>query len=444
MEHKLTQSVQEESLKALEHLISYASVLDEDATDTPFGTEILDCLKAALEECEKVGLKTFIDPEGYYGYAEIGEGDELMVILCHMDVVPAGKPSEWKYDPYTLTIEDGKMYGRGTQDDKGPSVAALYALKALLDQGETLNKRVRFVFGTDEENIWRCMDQYNAKEEKASFGFVPDADFPLTYAEKGLLQTYLVGEGSKDFELNNDGAFNVVPDEAYYAGDKLEDVKAKLDEHNYDYVVEDGEIIVKGESVHSKNADEGVNALTRLAVALSDVYDVPALDFIAKYFDEDPKGTGIYGTVEDEMSGPLTINVSRLILNADEARIGLDIRIPVTAEKEDIVVKLSEAGEVFGLRYEEFDYLNSLYVPVESELIQTLLAVYRDLTGDQSEPISSGGATFARTMDNCVAFGARPEDVPVTFHQVNECMPLDNYYDAMEIYAHAIKKLACQ
>lgn len=444
MEHVLTKDVQEQSLKTLERLISFPSVLDEEAQDTPFGSDIQACLEAALEECEKLGFKTFIDPEGYYGYAEIGQGDQLMVILCHLDVVPAGKASEWTYDPFKLTIADDKLYGRGSQDDKGPSVAALYALKALLDQGEELDKRVRFVFGTDEEIVWRDMDHYNAKEEKADFGFVPDADFPLTYAEKGLLQTYLVGQGSRDLALDNNGAFNVVPAEAFYSGDKLEAVKEDLDKLGYPYKVEDGQLVVEGKSVHAKNADEGVNALTRLAVVLNNHYDLDMLKFIAKYFDEDPLAKAIYGDVSDEMSGPLTVNISRLVITPEEARLGLDLRIPVTADKDDIVKKLTEAGAEFNLSYDEYDYLNSLYVPVDSELVQNLLAVYRELTGDQSEPISSGGATFARTMENCVAFGARLDDVPVTFHQVDECMPLENYYDAMEIYAHAIKKLACK
>lgn len=444
MEHKLTKNVQEESLKTLEKLISYPSVLNENAEGTPFGEDIQACLEATLEECKSLGFETTIDPEGYYGYAEMGSGDELMVVLCHLDVVPADNKDEWKYDPFKLTIADNKLYGRGTQDDKGPSVAALYALKALIDEGYKLDKRVRFVFGTDEENLWRCMDRYNQKEEKATFGFVPDADFPLTYAEKGLLQCYLNGKGSTELLLNNNGAFNVVPDKGVYSGNKIDEVKAELDTLGFEYEDNNGEIIVKGKSVHSKNADEGVNALTRLVAALNKYYDSNALAFITEYITEKPKATGIFGDVQDEVSGPLTVNVSRLIITENETKIGIDMRIPVTADKDNIVKQLKEAAKEYNLTYEEYDYLRSLYVPLDSELVQTLLSVYREMTGDHSEPISSGGATFARTMDNCVAFGARLEGVPVTFHQIDECMPLSNYYDAMEIYAETIKKLACK
>lgn len=444
MKHDLTKQVQEDSLKTLDRLISYPSVLDEEATDTPFGSDIQACLEGTLKECESLGLKTYIDPEGYYGYAETGSGEELMVILCHLDVVPAGDKDEWKHDPYTLTIDDNKLYGRGTQDDKGPTVAALYALKALLDNGYELNKRIRFIFGTDEENLWRCMDRYNEKEEKGTFGFVPDADFPLTYAEKGLLQLYLIGEGSDELTLENNGAFNVVPDKANYSGSKIDDIKSELENLGFEFVEENGEIIVKGKSVHSKNADAGVNALTRLVAALNPHYNHNSIQFITDYLTENPKATDIFGDISDEMSGPLTVNASRFILNKEESKIGIDMRIPVTADKDELVKVLSEKAEKYGLKYEQYDYLNSLYVPTDSELVQTLLGVYRELTDDDREPISSGGATYARTMKNCVAFGARLDNVPVTFHQVDECMPLSNYYDAMEIYAHAIKKLACK
>lgn len=444
MEYELTKNVQNESLKTLKRIIAVPSVLDESAKDTPFGEGIQECLEITLEECEKLGLETFIDSDGYYGYAEIGSGEELMVILCHLDVVPAENKEEWKFDPFELTVFEEKLYGRGTQDDKGPTVAALYALKALLDQGYELDKRVRFVFGTDEETLWRCMDKYNAKEEKATFGFVPDADFPLTYAEKGLLQLYLIGPGSDLLTIDQQGAFNVVPDKAVYSGEKQNEVVHNLDEFEFDYVRKDESVVVKGKSVHSKNADEGINALTRLVAALSQNFELKPLEFISEFLTEQPKGEAIFGKIHDEMSGPLTVNVSRLVVNSNETRIGIDMRIPVTADKDQLVETLKQKAAAYDLKYEEYDYLRSLYVPTDSELVKTLLEVYRSLTGDHAQPISSGGATFARTMDNCVAFGARFEEVPVTFHQIDECMPLENYYDAMEIYAHVIKKLACK
>ena len=442
MQYKLTEAVQDESIKALEKVIAYPSVLDEDAEDTPFGQDIYDCLKGTLKFCEDLGMRTFIDEEGYYGYAEVGEGEEMLVVLCHLDVVPAGDESSWDFPPFELTIHDDKLYGRGTQDDKGPSIAALYALKALRDQGATFNKRVRFVFGTDEETLWRCLNRYNEKEEQGTYGFAPDSAFPLTYAEKGLLQSYLVGPGSKELSLNNNGAFNVVPETATYGGNHMDEVKAFLNDNDIKYKEKDGELVVIGKSVHSKDSFKGENAVTDLAKALNTVYDHPALKFLSKYFKDNVYLDSLVGDLSDEMSGPLTVNVAKLIINEEETKIALDLRIPVSADKDKLVEKLSETAAEYDLKYEEFDYVASLYVPKDSELVTTLLEVYRELTGDMSEPMSSGGATFARTMNNCVAFGARLPEVPEVEHQVNENMPIKNFYDAMEIYAYAIKKLA--
>ena len=444
MEYKLTESYQDQCIETIKRWVSVPSILDEEAVSTPFGDDIVRALELALETCESLGFKTFMDPEGYYGYAEIGEGEELMAILCHLDVVPVGDKAKWDSDPFVAEVRDGKIYGRGTQDDKGPSVAALYAVYALKESGYKFNKRVRFIFGTDEETLWREMNVYNENEEKANFGFVPDADFPLTYAEKGLLQCYLVGPGSQELNLKMDGAFNIVPEEATYEGDKADQVAKNLEVLGFEYQKDDHKIKTIGKSIHSKDADQGTNAITRLVAGLNGVEDHVALDFINKYVGQDANANNLFGKIGDDMSGNLTINIAKLIINFEESRIGVDFRIPVTADKDKLVDTLKNAMAEYGLEYKEHDYLASLYVPVESELIQTLLSVYRDMTGDMSEPISSGGATFARTMDNCVAFGARRPDVPVTYHEANENMPLTNIFECMEIYAEAVRRLAIE
>ncbi|MBG9980134.1 M20 family metallopeptidase [Facklamia lactis] len=441
MNYTLTNQVQEEAIKALADWIAIPSVLDENDSNTPFGQPIQDMLEQAITTCESLGMKTFIDPDGYYGYAEIGEGEDLFGVLCHLDVVPAENENDWSYPPFELTVEKDALYGRGSQDDKGPSIAALYALKALLDQGYQLNQRVRFIFGTDEETLWRCMDKYNEKEEAVTMGIVPDSAFPLTYAEKGLLQLHITGPGSNDFTLNNKGALNVVPAKAEYEGQDVEQVYDYLENSHYQVDKEGNKVIVHGKSVHSKDADQGDNALVHLIEALSERFDHPVLDLVKKNFVNDVHGQNIFGLIEDEPSGKLTCNVASLEVNNQTSKLAMDLRIPVTADKEELVKTLCQSLEGSELKYEEFDYLASLYVPLDSELITTLLRVYRDLTGDMTELISSGGATFARTMKNCVAFGALQEGVADTMHQVDEKMPLVNFYETMEIYAHALKAL---
>lgn len=442
MKNYLTEQVKEEFLSSLKLLISYPSVLNENENGTPFGQAIQDVLEKTLEICRGIGFTTYLDPKGYYGYAEIGQGEELLAVLCHLDVVPSGDEADWRTPPFEATIKDGWIFGRGVQDDKGPSMAALYAVKALLDSGVKFKKRVRFIFGTDEETLWRCMGRYNELEETATLGFAPDSSFPLTYAEKGLLQVKLHGPGSDQLELEAGAAFNVVPGKASYQGELLEQVVAGLQAASFDYEQNDQQVTVLGLPKHAKDAAEGINAIVRLATVLQPLQAHPALAFIAEAVGEDATGGRLFGGISDEPSGRLSFNIAGLTLNSEKSEIRIDIRIPVLADKDQLVAKLAEIAGRYQLNYEEFDYLAPLYVPKDSELVSTLMAIYQEKTGDTSPAMSSGGATFARTMPNCVAFGALFPGVEQTEHQANERASLEDHYRAMDIYAETIFRLA--
>ena len=321
-------------------------------------------------------------------------------------------------------------------------MAALYAVKALLDSGVEFKKRVRFIFGTDEETLWRCMGRYNELEEQAAMGFAPDSSFPLTYAEKGLLQVKLHGPGSDKLDLEAGAAFNVVPGKASYQGELVEQVVAGLQVASFDYEQTDHQVTVLGLPKHAKDAAEGINAIVRLATVLQPLQAHPALTFIAEAVGEDATGSRLFGDVSDEPSGRLSFNIAGLTLNSEKSEIRIDIRIPVLADKDQLVAKLAEIAGRYQLDYEEFDYLAPLYVPKDSELVSTLMAIYQEKTGDTSPAMSSGGATFARTMPNCVAFGALFPGAEQTEHQANERASLDDLYRAMDIYAETIYRLA--
>lgn len=432
---------QKECLDYIKRLVAFPSVINEGENGTPFGQAIQDVLEDTLRLCQDLGFSTYLDPEGYYGYAEIGQGPELLAILCHLDVVPAGPLEDWQTDPFETTLKDGILYGRGVQDDKGPSVAALVAVKALLDAGVVFKKRVRFIFGTDEETLWRCMARYNDLEEVAHMGFAPDSSFPLTFAEKGLLQAKLIGPGQDQLQLEVGKAYNVVPGKAVYSGEKLDLLEAELLKLGHEFSKEAQNLTVFGQEVHSKDAMDAKNALIALSQALYLLYPLPVLDFLANQVGLDGSGAGLFGPIEDEPSGKLSFNVAGISLGADQTEVRLDIRIPVLASKEDLVQELTRKAKEYGLTYEEFDYLAPLYVPLDSQLIRTLMQVYQDKTGDMSPAVSSGGATFARTMPNCVAFGAGFSGTPQTEHQANECTPLEDLYKAMDIYAETVYRL---
>lgn len=442
MKIDITNQVKDEFLISLKTLISYPSVLNEGENGTPFGQAIQDVLEKTLEICRDIGFTTYLDPKGYYGYAEIGQGAELLAILCHLDVVPSGDEADWQTPPFEATIKDGWVFGRGVQDDKGPSLAALYAVKSLLDQGIQFKKRVRFIFGTDEETLWRCMARYNTIEEQASMGFAPDSSFPLTYAEKGLLQVKLHGPGSDQLELEVGGAFNVVPDKANYQGPLYEQVCNGLKEAGYDYQSTEQTVTVLGVPKHAKDASQGINAVIRLATILAPLQEHPALSFLATQAGQDGTGRQIFGDIADEPSGHLSFNVADLMINHERSEIRIDIRTPVLADKEELVELLTRCAQNYQLRYEEFDYLAPLYVAEDSKLVSTLMQIYQEKTGDNSPVISSGGATFARTMPNCVAFGALFPGAKQTEHQANECAVLEDLYRAMDIYAEAVYRLA--
>ena len=442
MKNYLTEQVKEEFLSSLKLLISYPSVLNENENGTPFGQAIQDVLEKTLEICQGLGFKTYLDPKGYYGYAEIGQGKELLAVLCHLDVVPSGDEADWKTPPFEAIVKDGYIFGRGVQDDKGPSMAALYAVKALLDSGVVFQKRVRFIFGTDEETLWRCMGRYNELEETATLGFAPDSSFPLTYAEKGLLQVKLHGPGSDFLQLEAGEAFNVVPAKASYQGAFLEKVIAGLRAAGFDYEETADEVTVLGVPKHAKDAAQGINAIVRLAKVLQLLAPHPTLSFIADAVGEDATGSHLFGPILDEPSGSLSFNIAGLTITPERSEIRIDLRIPVLADKEDLVRILSKKAADYQLTYEEFDYLAPLYVPKDSELVSTLMGIYQEKTGDTSPAMSSGGATFARTMPNCVAFGAIFPGAEQTEHQANERAKLDDLYKAMDIYAETIRRLA--
>jgi predicted dipeptidase len=334
------------------------------------------------------------------------------------------------------------LYGRGTQDDKGPLLASLFAVKALLDAGVKFNKRVRFIFGTDEETLWRCINRYKEKEETPALGFSPDARFPLIYAEKGLLQLNLEAQNQTDLRLSGGSAFNAVPDMMFYDGVLQEELASKLDELGFAYEWKEDGIEIKGKAAHAMIPEEGINAIARLCIALHSVgVASKAVNFIAQEIGEDPNATRIFGDCNDAPSGKLKFNIGLINLGEKE-QISIDSRIPVTVSKEEIVKKLKAAAATYGLEYKEFDWLPPLYLPKDHPVIATLMKVYHQYSGDEvSQPIALGGATYARAFNNCVAFGPLFPDELLTEHEPNERLVVENLFLAMKIYAHAIYQL---
>ena len=422
---------------AVSRLVAIPSVFAED-TATPFGPQVDRCLDEALALMAELGLRTYKAPDGMYGYAETGEG-ELFGVLCHLDVVQARREDGWEHDPFTPLVQGDALCGRGTQDDKGPTVAAAYALKSLLDEGVALGKRVRFIFGIDEETLWHSIWAYSQREEAPVSGFVPDSTFPLTYAEKGLLQVKIRTAVPFALACRGGDSLNAVSAQATCPAE--EKVRAALEELALPWHEADGQLWVEGRTAHAKNPWKGRSANLYLLRALAKAgYDHPALAFARDALDEKFRFEGFTDQDLSDFSGPVTVNLGMMELGPAGAELGVDLRLPVGRTKEEILALLRQKAAAYGLEVEEYDWLRPLHVPLDSPLVQNLLAAYRGVTGDTAtQPYFSAGATFARAFDNCVAFGANMPDSPTSEHQPNERISIEKLVQAAEVYREALR-----
>lgn len=433
---------QADMIHDLIELIKIPSVLDETYEERPFGNQIDKALIKALEICEKLGFRTFYDPKGYYGYAEVGQGDTMIAILGHLDVVPEGDAENWKFHPYEGHLSGGKLYGRGTIDDKGPLIAAIYGVKALMDAGVVLNKRIRIIFGTDEENSWRGICRYVKEQELPSMGFTPDSSFPLVYAEKGLLQFRLKSDKKCDVRVKGGTALNAVPESTVYHGDHMYKLEKQLKRLGFDHDLENEEVYVIGKSAHAAKPQAGINSIVRMAEALRQIgVETPVIRFITEKIGFTHHGELIYGSCSDEPSGELTMSVNQIDLSTYGESIGIDMRYPVTFDKKFLVNAIKRVAEKYGLKYEEIDSMKPLYIDKQSPLIQVLTSVYEEETGLDSEPIATGGATYARSMPNIVAFGPLFPGQEKVAHQTDEYIEINSLVKCTQIYAKAVEQL---
>ncbi len=439
-----------ETVSKIQEIVRIDSVRDTDnaAPGAPFGPGIRQSLDLFLEMAADLGMRTFADPEGRYGYAEIGpEGTEMIGILGHVDVVPVGELVQWtKAEPFSAEIVDDAIIGRGTLDDKGPMVMNLMAVKALIECGVEFNKRVRFIVGCAEETTWECMNAYSELEEMPATGYTPDANFPVIHAEKTIVRfDGLKKDVSNNFTLIADGAYNSVNDKATYTGTKVAEIIAELEKMEAKFEATEESITVKGKSAHAMATHLGVNAIYILATAMYNVGErSKAVDFIAEKMADTFNGEKICGEVKDDVSGLLTLNIGWAKITETEESLGFDYRIPVLVDYKQIIETYKKTLESYGFEFVPYKVTEALYEPVDGPLVSTLLGVYREVTGDtETKPLTTGGGTYARAAKGTVAFGCvfGSYDMIDNMHQPNECLELRFIPMALEIYALAIYDL---
>lgn len=450
----------DEMLKDLQALVQINSVLDESTAteEVPFGNGPLEALNWMLAQGEAQGMKTE-NMANKVGYIEMGEGDEMVGILCHVDVVPAG--SDWIHEPFGAEIEDGKLFGRGAIDDKGPTMAAWLAMKMVKDSGVQLDRRVRMIIGSDEETGFRCVEHYFANEEMPTLGFAPDADFPIINAEKGIavLEFNQAPAPTNNEQLVSFKAghrTNMVPD---FAEAVLVDVpestemifQAFLGNAGLigSYTMEDEKIIlsIKGKSAHAMEPDAGVNAAVKLAqflnVILATDHAKQFVNFIVTGFANETRGRALKLNFNDEISGDTTLNAGVISYTPETGgKVEVSMRYSVTYPYAEKLAAVEAVLPALGFTLEVTENSEPHHVDANSELIQKLSKVYERNTGEKAELLAIGGGTYARELDNGVAFGMLFPGEPDIAHQADEFVVIENLVKAAAIYADAIIELA--
>lgn len=425
-------------VRDLKRLVSIRSVEAKGEGGYPFGTGVHSCLMECMAIAEELGFAP-VNMDNMLGYCEYGEGEEMVAVLGHLDIVPEG--DGWSFPPFEGREDSGRLYGRGTIDNKGPVIAAMYALKAVRESGLSLGRRVRIIFGLNEETGSADMKYYLAKGgEVPVMGFTPDGEFPLINGEKGIVnliytKTFPAEEerwsAASILEIHAGSAVNVVPERA----------EAVVMQNG-----QTGRITGEGISAHASTPDKGENAIGSL-IALLDELPIEgemkrSIHLLNRVIGREWDGSSAGIKMQDEASGPLTLNLGWLHFDGTELRLGINLRYPVTKSYEDCIPALERQMHEAGFITAELIHKKSLYMPPDAPLVELLCSVYEEQTGWPAVPKCIGGGTYAKMMPGILAFGpVFPGDV-ICEHEPDEYVEIDNLKKIAVIMAHAMIRMA--
>ncbi|RXJ96388.1 dipeptidase PepV [Malaciobacter molluscorum] len=461
---QLLENMKDEIINKTQELVQIKSVETKSKPNMPFGEGVNEALEYVLNLCDDLGFKTK-NVDGYAGHADLGEGEDAIGILVHLDVVPEGDVKKWTYPPYSATIVNNKIYGRGTIDDKGPTIAAIYAMKALKDSGVLLKKKIRIIFGTDEESGWECMKYYLKKEKAPQIAFTPDANFPVIYGEKGILVLKLKQEFNL---LSNKNIFikyikggelsNIVPnycEALLYIKDNIKTIYEKCldiikkEEYSITLHLEDNNLFIQSQGIssHAMEPQKGKNAISQLMLLLGslDLKSNQISEFIDLYNDKiniQTNGKNLDCQMSDEDSGELTLNVGVINLDESKVELTLNIRYPITKNYTQVLNKIQNNLKNTQIETQIIKSMPPLYVPKDSKLVKTLTNVYRKMTNDNTQVQTFGGGTYARALDNAVAFGPVFPGQANLAHKADEYIDIDDLLKNAQIMAQAIYELS--
>lgn len=442
-------------------IVRIPSVAGDPGPGEPFGQGPALALSRTLELAGSYGLRT-VNLENYAGYAEFGDGSEYIAVLGHLDTVPEG--DGWHHPPFGGEISDDKIYGRGSLDDKGPILAALFGLIAIKETGLAVEKRIRVIFGTDEETGSLDMNYYRTREPPPESGFTPDADFPVVFAEKGILWVEFSGhynEGNQAglllLSVRGGTAVNMVPDLATATiltsrpVDIITGCRIFANNTGYSLSAEaDGNQVIiqcRGIAAHGSTPGLGRNAIMQLFSYLGTLPFDPGgtgsiISFLNSRLGSDYTGSLMGLNMSDSLSGDLTLNVGKIEISKGCFSCIADIRYPVTTGAETIMGLIADNLKETGIGAGIIKHDPPLNFPEGSDLVMTLRDVYRNFTGDTSPPVAIGGGTYARRLPNIVAFGPYRPGQPPPVHAADEYIPCDDLISDAKIYGRAMYQLA--
>lgn len=412
-------------IKSISESISFDSSKKPALGGMPFGKGAYDCLCHFLALAQSFGFKT-VNYDGYIGEVIFGEG-EAFAVLAHLDVVPAG--DGWTKDPFGGEVENGRIWGRGAIDDKGPAICALYALKSLKDGGFTPKKTIKLIVGCNEEDGWECIEYYKKHATLPRTGISPDADFPVIYAEKGILHVRLhfPVKNAPFHTLSGGTGANMVCASCVSEPISCDGARAK----KYGLAYRNGALYATGKSAHGSTPDRGVNAIEpMLAYYAEENADIQRI--------LDCTFRDVYGLKQlcDE-TGFLTLSPDIIDYGNGIVNLLCDIRYPATLALDTVLSYLNK----FGVPYETVHEQAPLYQNKNGELVQTLLSVYEECTGEKAQPVAIGGGTYARALENGVAFGPEMEGDEPVIHQANEYITIERIELLLNVYEKALQKL---
>ncbi len=447
----------EEMIEVLKNFLKIKSVRDDGQLNMPYGKGIFDALMFVQSTAERMDLDC-VNLYGHLAYVDYGFEGEMLAILTHIDVVPEGEG--WTVPAFDGTVKDEKIFGRGAIDNKGPAIAALYALKALSDNCVCLNKKVRLIFGADEESGWEDMDFYKRHEPLPDVAFSPDGEYPVINAEKGLLHIGLSIKAEPPYGIETFEAgmrVNVVPSKAQCTVRvPYELIKKSLSS----YICPIGaklqaadlggglvRILAAGKSAHGSRPETGINAAASLLQYLSTLA-LPAGGMTQAVYQLAQKigtyynGEAVELDLKDDLSGKLTLCLGTLSINDGVLKAGIDIRYPVSYTRRHIEEKIEKHFSDFDISYKHA--LEPHFVPEESPLIAALKQAYTEVTGESAYCIAVGGATYARAFENAVTFGPLFPGKPSVEHGPDEYIEIDTLMKNAQIIANAIIKICGQ